>query len=312
VSGFWVVMTEEIHPLMTPEFRASAHDGLLVLTLLVIAGVVLVAHLALRHLLRPLLVLGEGVARLGAGELDVRLPSATRDEFGRLTDAFNEMAGRVRDMVVSRERLLVDVSHELRSPLARMKVALALLPDGAHRARLAEDVAEMERMVAELLELERLRTPNGVRTADEDLLPILRETVARFGDAPPGVRLATAERELRARVDGEQVRAVLRNLLDNAVKYSLPDSRPVEVGAARAGEAVVVRVTDDGIGIPDGEGARIFDPFYRVDRSRTKATGGYGLGLSICRRVMEAHGGSIAVERGEGRGTSFVLRFPRG
>jgi signal transduction histidine kinase len=310
VSAFWAVMTQELHPLFSPELRAAAHRGLLVLVLVVIVGVVLTAHLVLRRLLRPLRVLNDGVARLGGGELDVRLPRTTRDEFGRLTDAFNEMAARVREMIVARDRLLVDVSHELRSPLTRMKVALELLPEGAQRARLAGVVAEMEGMVAELLELERLRMPNGIRPAREDLVPLLREVAERFRDTRPGVRVVAAEREAWVRVDGEKVRTVLRNLLDNAVKHSLADSAPVELSVGRSGDAVVVRVTDDGVGIPDGEAARLFEPFYRVDCSRSKATGGYGLGLSICRRVMEAHGGSIAVERADGRGASFVLSFP--
>ena len=310
VSVFWAVMTRDLHSQMSRELRVAAHNGLLVLTLFVIVAVVLAAHLVLRQLLRPLRELNDGVARLGGGELDVRLPRTTRDEFGRLTDAFNQMAGRVRDMIVSRDRLLVDVSHELRSPLTRMKVTLELLPADAQRARLAEDVAEMERMVAALLELERLRTPRGIRTAREDLVPILREVAERFRDTHPGVRVSAPDRETLVDVDGEKVRTVFRNLLDNATKHALPDSRPIEVSAVRTGDAVVVRVTDDGVGIPEGEAARLFEPFYRVDRSRSKETGGYGLGLSICRRVMEAHGGTIAVEDAAGRGAAFVLTFP--
>lgn len=310
VSAFAVVMTREIHPLMSAELRAAAHRGLLVLTLLVTVGVVVVAHLVLRRLLRPLRALGDGVARLGGGELGVRLPRTTRDEFGQLTDGFNDMAARVRDMVVARERLLVDVSHELRSPLARMKVALALLPDDRHRARLADDVTEMERLVAELLELERLRTPRGIAATRGDLIPIVREVADRYLGVHPGVRVAAPEGVAAAEVDGAKVRMVLRNLLDNAVKHAVPDSAPITVSVHRADDAVVVRVADDGHGVPAGEAARLFEPFYRADRSRSKDTGGYGLGLSICQRVMEAHAGTIVVEAWTGRGATFVLRFP--
>jgi two-component system sensor histidine kinase SenX3 len=103
---------------------------------------------------------------------------------------------------------------------------------------------------------------------------------------------------------------VLRNLVENAVKYSLPRSRPIELSAVANADMVVVRVTDDGVGIPEGDMARIFEPFFRADRSRSKSTGGYGLGLSICKRVMEAHGGSIRVECPAGGGASFILTFP--
>lgn len=287
-----------------------AHAILLILLLLVIVAVVVTTHAVLRRLLRPLRVLSDGVARLSEGQLDVALPNGKRDEFGRLTTAFNSMVGRVREMIRARDQLLVDVSHELRSPLTRMKVALELPPTDEQRSRLAEDVAEMERMVAELLELERLRSGRGLRIVNQDLVVILCDVVANYRDRPPGVRLVTPSSEIPIAVDVEKFRTVLRNVLDNAVKYSVPQSRPVEVSAVEQRGTVEIRVTDDGIGIPDGDIERVFEPFFRVDASRSKSTGGYGLGLSICKRVMEAHGGSIAVERARGRGTSFVLTLP--
>jgi len=289
----------------------AAHMMLLFLLLLVILAVVVTTHAVLRRLLRPLRVLNDGVARLSEGQLDITLPNTTHDEFGRLTDAFNTMVERVREMIRSRDQLLIDVSHELRSPLTRMKVALELPQNGDQRARLGEDVAEMERMVSELLELERLRSGRGVRVARQDLVTIVRDVARGFRDRPPGVRVTSAHRELMVDVDAEKVRTVLRNLLENAVKYSLPNSKPIEISTVENGDVVTLRVSDDGIGIPDGAMDRIFEPFYRVDASRSKSTGGYGLGLSICKRVMEAHGGGIAVERVNGRGAVFVLTFPR-
>jgi signal transduction histidine kinase len=265
----------------------------------------------LKRLLSPLRALTEGVARLSAGELDVVVPTSTRDEFGTLTEAFNHMVGRVREMIGARDRLLLDVSHELRSPVTRMKVALELLPDGEQRTRMAADVAEMERMIAELLELERLRDGRGIRTTRQDLMLMVQEVAEGFQYRPPGVRIVSISRETHVDVDAEKVRIVLRNLLENAGKYSLPTSSPVEISVSQNAGVVVVRVTDDGVGIPTDDVERVFEPFFRVDRSRSKSTGGYGLGLSICKRVMEAHGGSIAVEQpGEG-GTSFVLTFPK-
>lgn len=289
----------------------AAHGVLLVGLLLLMAGVILAAQIVLRRLLDPLRALGAAVAQVGAGQLDVRVPIRTNDEFGRLTDAFNQMAERVRGMIQSRDQLLVDVSHELRSPLTRMKVALELPAGDVQRGRLSDDVAEMERMVAELLELERLRTGRGVSPARHDLVRILREVAAQYEERPPGVRVVASANEIFLDVDADKIRAVLRNLLENAIKYSLADSQPITLRADETSVAIVVRATDDGIGIPAGDAERVFEPFYRVDPSRSKRTGGYGLGLSICKRVMEAHGGTIAVERRSPRGTSFMLTFPR-
>src|SRR5262249_21633071 len=139
----------------------TAHLLVLALLLLLMTAVVFAAHVVLKRLLRPLRTLGGGGARLSEGDLDVELPDRSGDEFGALIAAFNRMTGRVREMVQARNRLLLDVSHELRSPLTRLKVALELLPAADRKARMAADLAEMEMMIGELLELERLRDGHG-------------------------------------------------------------------------------------------------------------------------------------------------------
>ena len=276
---------------------------------LLMIGIVLMAWLLLRRSLQPLRLLHEGVTRLSEGELDVVVPNRTRDEFGVLTEAFNQMVRRIRDMVRARDQLLLDVSHELRSPLTRIKVALELLPEGEKRRRIAGDIGEMEAMITELLELERLRDGHGIRAERQDLMPILHEMAESFEDRPPGVRVVSAPPEVWLEIDGDRIRTVLRNLLENAIKYSLPDSEPVEVSVTQNPETVTVRVTDDGPGIPEADLANLFEPFFRVDRSRSKKSGGYGLGLSICKRILEAHGGGITAGNNPGRGATFTLTF---
>jgi signal transduction histidine kinase len=287
-----------------------AHDLMLALLVTVMAVVIVATYLVIERMLRPLRRLSDGVARLGSGELDVSLPENTRDEFGRLTEAFNRMVRRVRAMIGARDQLLLDVSHELRSPLTRLKVALELSPDVAGREGMAADVAEMERMVMELLELERLRSGRGLQRRVQDLRPLLEDVAAAFAAQPPGVTLELPSGALSASIDAEKVCTVFRNLLENAVKYSRAESRPIHLGAERRGTSVVVRVQDDGPGIPPEDAERVFEPFFRVDRSRSKNTGGYGLGLSICKRIMEAHDGDIVLDRNGRPGASFVLTFP--
>jgi signal transduction histidine kinase len=177
---------------------------------------------------------------------------------------------------------------------------------------MSADVAEMETMVGEVLELERLRGGHGIQTSRADLVALTRDMVERFADREPGARLVSAPASVWIDIDRERVRTVLRNLLENAVKFSLPGSRPVEVTVSEEPDAVRVRVSDDGAGIPEGVADTLFEPFYRLDPSRSRKTGGYGLGLSICRRIMEAHGGTIAIEPRLGRGATFLLTFRRG
>jgi len=287
----------------------TAHDRMLVVLVILLLVVVFVAHVLIRRQLRPLRWLQEGVARLGEGDLDVEVQRRTDDELGALTEAFNRMVERVRAMVRARDQLLLDVSHELRSPLTRMKVALALCPQDEHQRRLSSNVAEMEAMVSELLELERLRHRRGLHIEQADLVGLLREMTHAFAERAPGVELGECPDRCVLAMDAEKIRTVLRNLLDNAIKYALPDSRPVRLSLEETPTHVSVTVRDDGPGIPDDALPSLFEPFFRVDRSRSKKTGGYGLGLSLCKRTMEAHGGTISVGRNAGRGAAFVITF---
>lgn len=293
------------------ERMRTAHLVVPAVLLLLMSAVVFAAHGFLKRLLLPLRWLGDGVAGLSEGHLDVVVPKRSADEFGALTDAFNRMVGRVKDMIGARDQLLRDVSHELRSPVTRLKVALELGADPDMKARMAADLAEMDIMIGELLELERLRDGRGISTARQDVVSLLGEVARNYEDRPPGVRVVPASPEILADIDRDRMRMVIRNLVENAVKYSLPDSRPVEVSATQNDQNVVIRVSDDGPGIPERDIPNLFEPFFRVDRSRSKKTGGYGLGLSIAKRIVEAHGGMIAAENTGTRGASFVVMLPK-
>jgi signal transduction histidine kinase len=288
----------------------EAHTTMLVLLVAVIVGVLVTGYVVLKRFLAPVRTLNEGVASLAAGRLDVTLEARTRDEFGRLTEAFNHMVGRVRGMIGARDQLLADVSHELRSPLTRLKVALELLPPEVERKGMAADISEMERKVAELLELERLRSGRSLELSMQNLVSVIHDAAADFRDRDPGILVTAPISNVMIEIDAEKIRSVFRNLLENAFKYA-PSHRPIEIQVNETDALVVASVSDDGPGIPEKDTARLFEPFYRADPSRTKATGGYGLGLSICKRVMQAHGGDIVLDDSKKAGTSFVLTFPK-
>ena len=293
------------------EHVRGLHAKMLWLLLFLVTGVVFAAYVFQRRLLRPVRLLDNAVERISKGDLNVTVPVLTRNEFGALTDAFNNMVGRVRQMIQARDQLLLDVSHELRSPLTRLKVALALLPEDENKTGMAGDLNEMEAMITELLELERIRNGRRLRREQHDLVHVVREAAEAYTNEPPGIQLVVPPAPVLIDIDREKIKIVLRNLLENARKYSLEDSRPVEVAVEEDADAITVRVADDGPGIPDVDLPNLFEPFYRVDRSRSRKTGGYGLGLSISRRIMEAHGGSITVTNNTVRGATFLLVFPR-
>jgi signal transduction histidine kinase len=272
------------------------------------------AFLAIRRLLAPLKVLADAVERIRRGELGHQIPATGRDELGALARSFNAMSTDLKELIRSREQLLLDVSHELRTPITRINLALEMGPEGMAKDSIRDDLREMEAMIAEILETARLDSANGkLNLEDVDLSALAAETVAAAEARAPGARLigTGAGAGPIVRADRARVRKVLANLLDNAVKYSRPGARPAEVRIESGPDEVTVRIEDHGMGIPEAELPRLFEPFYRVDRSRSRETGGYGLGLSLCKRIMEAHGGSIAIASREGEGTEVSLTFPR-
>ena len=232
------------------------------------------------------------------------------DELRDLAEAFNDMTDRIRKMLQAKEQLLLDVSHEMRSPLTRMKVAIEFLPEGKSKESIKADLKEMQNMISEILDTARAHHLHGqLKRQKLNLVDLVHEVVPAFETQAPGVEIVDMPEVIPADLDAEQIKIVLNNVLDNAVKYSRPDSQPVRIQFQRQGPYAIIRIQDDGIGIPEEELPFIFEPFYRVDKSRSKRTGGYGLGLSLCKTIMEAHGAKITVDSSAGEGTTILLHF---
>ena len=206
---------------------------------------------------------------------------------------------------------MLDVSHELRSPLTRVKVALEFLPDGRAKDSIAGDVAEMEKMINEILETARRHHLHGdLKLQPTDLVGLLEAILPDFQKQPPGVQVDELPETLLINIDLGQIKTVFNNIIANGIKFSDADSDPVRISAKPQPRQTVVQITDYGIGIPEEELSFVFEPFYRVDKSRSKDTGGYGLGLSLCKTIMEAHNGKIEITSKPGEGTTVSLYFP--
>jgi signal transduction histidine kinase len=224
------------------------------------------------------------------------------------------MAEHIRAMIESKEQLLLDVSHELRSPLARIAVALEV-PGSEDIIR--RNLREMDAMIAELLESARLPSANGaLQLTRTDLVALISEVASRFSGDLPGVRLLEPPSELLLELDPRRVRGVFKNVIENAIKFSSKDGPPVEIsfeprGVGKSQNELEIVVRDFGVGISEKDIALVFEPFYRVEKSRCKDTGGYGLGLNISQRIMKAHGGDIRLHSLLGKGTRVSLIFPR-
>jgi signal transduction histidine kinase len=283
--------------------------NVLILTTLSIIGI----YLIMNWQLKPIKVLGEGVKQLSEGNIDYQMSCSRVDELGKLVDSFNTMVQRIREMLHTRDRLLQDVSHELRSPLTRVKVALEFLEDNNTKKSISDDIAEMETMVRELLETDRLKSQyGGLELEGTNIMHLVREACAEFHDQKPGIKLVSFPGDIFLNVDQKRIKILYRNILDNALRYSDPDGYPVEISLREKADEIIIAVQDFGSGIPEQELPYIFEPFYRVDKSRSKKTGGYGLGMSLSKRIMEAHGGTIAITSKLNVGTTVFLKFPHG
>ena len=287
---------------------------LLVLVAVLLVSFALVYPLS-RSITRPLEKLTAAVEAYGRGDLAQRSGLGDLDdEVGRLARSFDEMADRIQTARKAEKELLANVSHELRTPLARMKVALELIhpPDEAVSRRLQglnEEVDELDRLIADVLTASRLDlAAMPLRKVRIRLAEVVQKAVGRARQLEPGLQAeARVEPELSVEADEPLLSRAVDNLLDNARKYA--DGSPVEIEARRDGAQAVIAVRDHGPGIPEAELAHVFDPFFRGEGVRGRATG-FGLGLSLARRVAEAHGGSASASNAAGGGARIELRLP--
>lgn len=280
---------------------------------LVGALVLFFCYLAVRWVFRPIGWMQEGAARIGRGDLDYRIPLLRNDELGDLTREFNEMAADVQGMLDAKRQLMLAISHELRSPLTRTKVALEMIDDEPARASILDDVNEMERLIADLLESEALSTRHAIlRRESVDLAELMQSIIEiDFAQRSEHIQLNLAPQLPRAQLDVTRIRLLMRNLIDNALRYNAPSSEPVQVFVAAAPGKVRIDVKDHGAGIAPEHLAHVTEPFYRADPARSRSTGGVGLGLYLCRRIVEAHGGEMKLISSPGAGVHVSVSLPQ-
>jgi len=307
-------------------FRSASAVSIGVALLASLVAALAISAFATRRIAGPVVRLADAAGDVAAGRFDVRIPDpALGSEFAELTASFNGMAQRLQAVETTRRRLLADLAHEMRTPLATLDAYLEAIEDGvavmdqetvallraqtARLGRLTEDVTAVSRAEEGQLDLHPI-----VLSADQVIDRAAAAARERF-DAK-GVTLATdtAPRSGRVAADPERMDQVLGNLLDNALRHT-PAGGTVALAAQHGGDSesggVEFVVSDSGEGIPAEHLAHVFERFYRVDRARDRAHGGSGIGLAITKALVEAHGGTVtASSAGLGHGAVFTVRLP--
>jgi len=274
-----------------------------IIAVLSLALAALVAVVLARVFLQPLKRLAEATHRLAAGAYGTRVPVRSRDELGRLAEDFNRLAQALERNEQLRRRFMADVSHELRTPLAVLKAQLEALEDGVRPltreslGALNGEVAALGKLVEDLYQLALADVGAlAYRKEPADAAELLEQAVESFAARIEERRLAIDKQWTQgARVfaDTDRLVQAFRNLLENSLRYTDPGGR-LRIGARREGSRVVIEFEDSAPGVPAEAMPHLFERFYRVEGSRSRANGGAGLGLAIVRSVIEAHGGEIA------------------
>lgn len=272
--------------------------------LALIAGVTgLVAWPVVRHLTGRLERLGRGVELWGGGDLALRVPVEGKDEVAAVAASFNRAAERIEGLVASHRSLLANASHELRSPLARLRMASDLheaAPSEARRHEILRNLSELDELVEEILLASRLDHADTIGLDDNiDLLALVAEEGARHGVEVTG-ESATVKGDARL------LARLARNLMQNALRHGAP---PVSAEVRRYGGMVELAVRDHGPGIADAERERVFEPFYRPS-GRSEHAGGWGLGLALVRQIAQHHGATVRQETPADGGARFIVTFP--
>jgi two-component system sensor histidine kinase BaeS len=305
---------------MAAVFIDQLKKSLLIIVAASIALSALAAVLLAAHFRKPILRLAGGARALADGRYDTRLDEARSDELGELAHSFNLLAQKLDQAEASRRQWVADTSHELRTPLSVLRAQLEAVQDGVRPAG-PEGTAAMLRQVlsltvlidqlyalarADVGELEYQRRPLDPWHLATEQAAAFTEKMAAAGLT---MELGAAPEAASVLADSERLRQVFANIFENCIRYCEPGAR-VALAARRDGGQLDILIDDSGAGVPDSALARLAERFYRVEDSRSRAHGGAGLGLALCRRIIEAHGGRLRFARSPLGGLQVQIRLP--
>ncbi len=299
-DGSWISFSAAL-------FRPIEHPDLsfLVSTTAMALGIVLVSVLVVRSINRPLRALAQAADRVGREQPSKPVSEDGPREVRHAARAFNDMQSRISRLITDRTQALAAVSHDLKTPITRLRLRAGLIDDAETQARIDADLDEMEAMIDATLAYLRGETDSEAPRA-VDLVATLATLCNAAADAGADVRY---DGPAHARLIGRPLalKRAIGNLIDNAVAYGHRARVSLRIDSA----ALEIAVDDDGPGIAQAEHARVLEPFYRIDASRSRKTGGSGLGLTIARQVVDAHGGTLTLANRNEGGLRVTIRLPR-
>ena len=273
-----------------------------------LGGTLFILYFFIRRMFRPIATIAKQVRDIGEGKLDNPTDIRGEDELAQLAQGINDMSLQIKTMLESKAGLLLAISHELRSPMTRMRVNLELLKESEIKNKLIEDIREMEHLVSNVLESERLNTNHApLNKSKQDLSESISAVIKEHFS---GENIKVDLSPVIAEFDEVRIGLLVKNLLDNACRYSVDGNAPVEIKLEEQGNFILLQVSDKGAGISKEDLIHNSEPFYRADSARQRKTGGYGLGLYLCKLIVEANRGHINFQSKLGEGTTVTVQLP--
>ncbi len=277
--------------------------------LISISFVMFLIFLYIKSLLKPLKDLNHGIEKIISGNLDYEVPIHKKDELGFLTASFNNMNKKIKTMLTSKEQLLFDVSHELRTPLTRIKLALALMNSTSFTESISDDVDELEIMINEILNTARGGyLDENLDLTDNNISDIVKTAIKHI-KLKKNHYILNVKDDFDITADRKKMITVIKNIIENSIKYSNSEKFPIEINLEIIDNNKICTVSDKGTGIPEKDLEFVFEPFYRVDKARTLKKDGFGLGLHLCKKIIDLHNFRIQIESIEHEGTTVIIYF---
>ena len=296
-------------------YRSAQEEGLfnyfVLYTALALAALILfLNYFMVNKMLNPVRLLKQGAERIRQGDLSYRVKSNLQDELGELTESINHMADSLQSMLEAKRQLLMAISHELRTPITKAKLRMEFMPESDEKDQLKEDINEIDLLISDLLEAERLNNDHSALVSERVLLAnFIRSIGESFKSNNGEIEIEIPVNDLEFEIDKLRIRLLITNLLNNAVRHG--KGNLINVRVSFSGDRGIIEVKDNGEGISEEHITQITEPFYRADSARQRNTGGFGLGLYLCRLIAQAHGGEMIIVSQEGQGTQITVNLPR-
>ena len=289
----------------------QSFDYFVLYTALALAALILfLNYFMVNKMLNPVRLLKQGAERIRQGDLSYRVKSNLQDELGELTESINHMADSLQSMLEAKRQLLMAISHELRTPITKAKLRMEFMPESDEKDQLKEDIDEIDLLISDLLEAERLNNDHSVLVSEPVMLAnFVRSITEQFQSYAGELEVNTPIDDLEFEIDKLRIRLLITNLLNNAIRHGKGNLIKVRVSFSE--NQGIIQVNDNGEGISEEHISQITEPFYRADSARQRNTGGFGLGLYLCRLIAQAHGGEMIITSQIEQGTRISISLPR-